>query len=850
MRFTLFLSAVSLGLPVFALNFVDLTKPDAVTVDGVPDDGLVSVAADGNVSVRGTRPVSWVRLSWKADLPVGTKVLGGEWERTYGDSAWHELGVARDPQPRGGAMPWYFLASDGTRTDGYGVMTQPNAFASWHAATNRIELVLDCRAGSHPVKLAGRTLVACRLVSRRGAAGESAFAAGREFCRVMCPNPRLPKGPVYGYNDWYCAYGKNTATNFLADAAFVCSLVKGEKVRPYIVVDDGWQANSSTLDPVAPGTRWKGVNERWGLPMDEVARRVKEMDGRPGLWYRPFLPDAGARKGVPMDPTDPDLPDRIREEMRRFVDWGYELVKTDFITFEWCGVWGFSYGDSPVVKDLPAWRDESRTTVETVKGLYRAIREGAGDRAVVIGCNALDHLAAGLFELQRTGDDTSGREWERTRKMGPNTLGMRAIHDRTFYVADGDCFGLVNADSVPARLNLRWLDLIARSGTALFVSWKRQLTTPEYAAALENALRRAAKEQPTGEPLDWLETPRPTRWRFGDETVLYTWNPDFAAVKTPEWARKRIDEALARFREWKGDDETVTITTVSDIHSWTGDFPLQDVWWWDHKMHAMLGLRVAAAFGSELFADLGDTGLDCHKTWTVPGDRDWAEFRMRAQDELYREIGRPAMFLSGNHDRGTSRAPLANEAFGRRFNIRPGNGAFVTSACGTWGFYDIPGKAVRVIYLNTDQLSGHGIGTDQLEFLKSALDGSGDRRVLVLSHVCLDLEVGRWMRYPEPPKERRGFPETRKLLEKFASNHPGRLLAAFAGDSHYEQDQVRNGVRYMITQSYGFCGKADLTPGAKLVGFDRSKDCLFDVIAIKPATGELKRIRVGAGAEK
>ena len=71
----------------------------------------------------------------------------------------------------------------------------------------------------------------------------------------MCPSPRLAKAPVYGYNDWYCAYGKNTAANFLADAAFIVSLVKGEKVRPYVVVDDGWQHGRQGSAPAKASER-------------------------------------------------------------------------------------------------------------------------------------------------------------------------------------------------------------------------------------------------------------------------------------------------------------------------------------------------------------------------------------------------------------------------------------------------------------------------------------------------------------------------------------------------------------------------------------------------------------------
>ncbi len=75
--------------------------------------------------------------------------------------------------------------------------------------------------------------------------------------------------------------------------------------------------------------------------------------------------------------------------------------------------------------------------------LYKAIREAAGEMCV-IGCNTFSHLSAGLFELNRIGDDTSGNEWDRTRKMGVNTLAFRGVHHGTFYAADGDCVGLTN----------------------------------------------------------------------------------------------------------------------------------------------------------------------------------------------------------------------------------------------------------------------------------------------------------------------------------------------------------------------------------------------------------------------
>ena len=511
-----------------AMDFINLTAPDAVQVDGQPAGARVVLVGDGTLTLNGGT-ASCVELVWRGRLGAETKVLGGMWERTYGDSAWRRVDAPK--APRGGAMAWYVLATDGTRTDGYGVKVQPNAFACWRAFPDRLTLRLDVRAGASPVELGDRALALCTLVSRKGAEGERPFAAGRAFCRAMCPAPRLPSAPVYGYNDWYCAYGKNTATNFLADAKFLVEAMDAQPGapvanRPFVVVDDGWQnALKRGGDPSKPGGQWGAVNPHWGMPMDVFARRVKALGARPGLWYRPFDPDEG-KEALPVDPTDPKWERRLRAELARFADWGMALVKIDFITYDWGFAWGFELEDSPVKKPLAAWRDRSRTTAEVVRGLYRAMREAAGERMLIIGCNAIDHFAAGLFELQRTGDDTSGREWARTRKMGPNTLGMRAIHNGTFYLNDGDCVGLVNAGDVPWHLNRQWLDLVARSGTALFTSWKRSLAAdPEVARALGAAWKTASRPAATGEPLDWLETPRPQRWRFGDgDTVTYDWD--------------------------------------------------------------------------------------------------------------------------------------------------------------------------------------------------------------------------------------------------------------------------------------------------------------------------------------
>ena len=464
-----------------------------------------------------------IGLRWEGGLPESTKLLGDTWERSYGDLAWRPLAAARP-------MPWYFLASDGRVTHGYGVAVQPNALCCWTADRAGVTLALDVRAGGVGVRLGRRTLDACTVVSRAWVTNESPFQAGAAFCKQMCPTPRLPKEPVYGFIDWYCAYGINTGTNFLEDAAFVTALIPEAKNRPYLVMDDGWQVNPPAKQGVSGFGPWDRSNARFAMDMVTFAQRVKALNAKPGLWYRPLyawaeVPEDWRLKKARdyMDPTVPEVKRQIAEDMTRFRTWGFQLVKIDYLTFDINNRWGFNLGDR-VVHDDRAWADSSRTTAEVMLDLYRTMRQGAGDGIVIIGCNALGHLAAGIFELQRTGDDTSGLQWKRTRQNGVNTLAFRAIQDRAFFAVDADCVGLANAGAVPWEKNRQWLDLVARSGTPLFVSWRRQLAGAEERKALREAFLRASQPAPTAEPLDWMESSAPKRWRFGDEEVSYDWD--------------------------------------------------------------------------------------------------------------------------------------------------------------------------------------------------------------------------------------------------------------------------------------------------------------------------------------
>ncbi len=328
--------------------------------------------------------------------------------------------------------------------------------------------------------------------------------------------------PLIGTNDWYYAYGHNTAAGIERDADWIADLMPAQAPRPFTIVDDGWTDRKAFPD------------------MRGLAQSIRGRGARPGIWVRPLqahddvpqnylLPDE--RYGMRQKRTaerafDPTIPEALALAVAKVEDataWGYELVKHDFSTYELFGQWGNEMGASPT---LPGWHfhDRTLTNAEIVTHLYQAIRRAAGESTCVIGCNTVGHLAAGIFEANRTGDDVSGRQWERTRRMGVNTLAFRLPQNKTFFVQDADCVALTHA--VGWRETMQWLDVVARSGSALIFSPEPGAVSDEQRSVVRDALQ-ASLAATAAEPLDWMQSSAPERWRFsatGSREVRYQWN--------------------------------------------------------------------------------------------------------------------------------------------------------------------------------------------------------------------------------------------------------------------------------------------------------------------------------------
>lgn len=248
---------------------------------------------------------------------------------------------------------------------------------------------------------------------------------------------------------------------------------------------------------------------------------------RPGIWFRPLL-DRSAKipaawrlqrdKSV-LDISVPQVLDFIKKDVDRIAQWGYELVKHDFSTYDLLGRWGFQMGSELTEGGWRFW-DKGRTTAEIIREFYAAIYEAAGDM-LILGCNCIGHLGAGLMQLNRTGDDTSGIEWERTRKMGINTLAFRMPQQDAFFGADADCVGIT--DKIEWELNRQWMELLAISGTPFFVSVQPGLLEHAQEEQLQEAYRMAAKNRAVAVPMDWKKEQIPRKWMTMEGEKEFFW---------------------------------------------------------------------------------------------------------------------------------------------------------------------------------------------------------------------------------------------------------------------------------------------------------------------------------------
>ena len=515
------------GPGVFRLN--------DVCVETVPGADSLAVALTASAT-----PVRKIRLRWHFASRLKARVLGDAWERSYADLAWQTILPWQ-------TLPWYALVHADNVTAGWGVKVRPSAICSWQIDPEGVTLWLDVRCGGVGVELEGRRLIAAEIVSREYDQ-ISAFEAARRFCSVMCTNPLLPPSPVYGANNWYYAYGRSSREEVLYDVEYLARLTSGEKNRPFFVIDDCWQRDryrpDGSYEDVYNGGPWI-PNDRFG-DLQTLTREIAGRNVQPGLWVRllqdhgPEIPEAWRLPHTGgLDPSLPEVLEHVTGIVDRVGRWGFRLLKHDFSTFDLTGRWGCEMLYE-MAEDGWAFADRSRTTAEIILSLYRTILAAAQPYGMLIlGCNTVGHLGAGLMHLQRTGDDTSGLMWERTLRFGVNTLAFRLPQHRAFFDVDADCIGM--SEKIEWAFNRQWGELLSRSGTSLFYAVKPNTLPADQERELAIWLHANAKPHTPAEPLDWLDTALPQDWLLDGQPVSFRWYEPWglrvACATGPVWEK-------------------------------------------------------------------------------------------------------------------------------------------------------------------------------------------------------------------------------------------------------------------------------------------------------------------------
>ncbi len=472
-----------------------------------------------NISLyTGGDAVKFIRLRWNGDISGVNSLLGDSVARTQTDDAvWH----AFLPHTQ---MPWYFYTNDGESLHGYGVKTGCNSFAFWSADPFGITLFLDVRNGSSGISC--DELLCAQVVCREGAIGEDMYKAAHTFCKQMCDKPNLPSTPIYGLNNWYWAYGAIEEKVVLQEAEYLGNLTKGFKNRPFMTIDDGWQI--AHTKGKYNGGPWHLTNENFEN-MQSTTEKIHSFGCRAGIWIRPLLtlthvPNEAAynspakNNGLTLDPTHEFSKQLITEDIKRLVNWGFDMIKHDFTYIELFNA---------NITNLPYLRfyDKTKTNAQILKELYMLIQQAAGD-TLIMGCNTINHLAAGVHQIQRSGNDTSGRHFEFTRRYGVHSM-VRAPQNNAFFKTDPDCAAFTEKVSIP--LNLDFLEMAAITGSATFASVTPGILNSTQEKRLQEifAIADSIEYKDYATVCDWTRTAVPSEFNYLGKTYNYNWYKDY-----------------------------------------------------------------------------------------------------------------------------------------------------------------------------------------------------------------------------------------------------------------------------------------------------------------------------------
>jgi len=353
-----------------------------------------------------------------------------------------------------------------------------------------------------------------------------------------------------GWCSWYQFFGAVSEDDVLRNLE---ALARQRETLPIDVVqiDDGYQR--------AVGD-WLATNERFPRGIGKLAGEIRSAGFTPGIWTAPFCVVAESevfranagwllrRAAQPLlgllhadwsrdhrvyvlDPSRPEVERHLRSTFAALAESGFKYFKLDFLY------------TAAMQADAA---DASLTRAARLRRGLRAIRDGAGADAFLLGCGCPLGAAVGLVDGMRIGPDVAPH-WapralpriagiEDTAPSAANALRnsfARAFMHRRLWLNDPDCPIARSRGSDLSRVEVRSLCAgVAASGGMFVLSDEISALAADEIALLRDSLALAREidagaAQGTARPLDLLAPggPRGLVSHTQDAIVLDALNP-------------------------------------------------------------------------------------------------------------------------------------------------------------------------------------------------------------------------------------------------------------------------------------------------------------------------------------
>lgn len=297
---------------------------------------------------------------------------------------------------------------------------------------------------------------------------------------------RLPTQPT-GYCTWYSQpNGGASDQQHLAELAAFSATNLAPFGFSVVQIDDKWQEGVSTNGPKRNFTEHRPSGP-YPDGMKSAADKIKALGLVPGIWFMPFAgtyydpyfeqhqdwfvkrldgrPYETAWGGTCLDMTHPGAREHLRQVAHRIChDWGYQYLKVDGL---WTGTaTRQQYVNSGFKEDGMGdalFFDPDKTNIEAYRDGLRLLREAAGPKVFILGCNGPQNMrsyggAFGLVDAMRIGPD-NGSDWKRLLR-GPQ-FGSRHyfLHGRIWYNDPDPVYVRASMPLNHARLICSWVAL-------------------------------------------------------------------------------------------------------------------------------------------------------------------------------------------------------------------------------------------------------------------------------------------------------------------------------------------------------------------------------------------------------